>query len=270
MKLPQKDADLFYKLMWGLQFFVNQQRKILPGILSLEDYIALPSQKKIDVRDHLWAKASIIDDYVSQNPNGLRADDLAIVRKWKGFISGAFQMFRYLKKHAIFIGEDSTVYAVLSLYDYFKDMFPGHPTPINVDAVLLPFKGHIVYDGMLKMFPIFWGKNVRAELNDTYMRAKQNGHIVTTLESDQAIPAIPQPRPKRDWSPMAEEVVRMSEKMRGNDAVENAALGLLRASVRLTEAVAKGNRDLYEMRQMQHTAWKALKRVDTSVKRSQP
>lgn len=125
MKLPQKDADLFYKLMWGLQFFVNQQRKILPGILSLEDYIALPSQKKIDVRDHLWAKASIIDDYVSQNPNGLRADDLAIVRKWKGFISGAFQMFRCLKKHAIFIGEDSTVYAVLSLYDYFKDMFPG-------------------------------------------------------------------------------------------------------------------------------------------------
>lgn len=49
----------------------------------------------------------------------------------------------------------------------------------------------------------------------------------------------------------------MSEKMRGNDAVENAALGLLRASERLTEAVAKGNRDLYEMRQMQHTAWPA-------------
>jgi hypothetical protein len=95
---------------------------------------------------------------VSQNPNGLLADDLAIVRKWKGFISGTFQMFRSLKKHAIFISADSTVYAGLSLYDYFKDMFPGHPTPINVDAVLLPFKGHIVYDGMLKMFPIFWGK----------------------------------------------------------------------------------------------------------------
>ena len=62
----------------------------------------------------------------------------------------------------------------------------------------------------------------------------------------------------------------MSEKMRGNDAVENAALGLLRASARLTEAVAKGNRDLFEMRQMQHTAWKALNRVDTSVKRSRP
>jgi hypothetical protein len=43
MDLPQKDADLFYKLMWGLQFFVNQQLKILPEIRSLKGYIALPT-----------------------------------------------------------------------------------------------------------------------------------------------------------------------------------------------------------------------------------
>jgi hypothetical protein len=270
MNLPRKEADLFYELMWGLQFFVNQQLKILSEILSLEEYIALPPQKKIDVRDRLWAKTSIIDDYVSQNPSGLRADDLAIVRKWKGFVSGTFQILRYLKKHTIFISENSTVYAVLSLHDPFQEMFRGQPTPINVDAVLLPFKGHIVYDGMLKLYPIFWGKNVRAELNDTYMRAKQNGHIVTTLESDQVAPTRSQPKPKRDWSPMAEEVVRVSEKMRGGDAVENAALGLLRTSARLAEAVAKGSRDLYEMRQLGHAVWKALKRVDTSLKRSQP
>ena len=269
MNLPQKDADLFYKLMWGLQFFVNRQLKILPEIRSLEDYIALPSQEKIDVRDRLWAKATIIDDYVSQNPDGLSADDLAIVRKWKGFISGTFQIFRYLKGYTIFFGEGSTVYAVLSIYEPFQDVLHGHPTPINVEAVLLPFKGHIVYDGMLKMYPIFWGKNVRAELNDTYMRAKQNGRIITTLEPSQTAPASPQPKPRKDWSPMAEEFVRMSEQMRGNDAVENAVLGLLRASAQMAEAVAKGSRDLYEMRHLGHTVWKALKRIDTSMKRAQ-
>jgi hypothetical protein len=68
---------------------------------------------------------------------------------------------------------------------------------------------------------------------------------------------------------MAEEFVRMSEKMRGNDAVENAALGLLRASAHMTEAIAKGSRDLYEIRHLGHTVWKALKRVDTSLERSQ-
>jgi hypothetical protein len=121
---------------------------------------------------------------------------------------------------------------------------------------------------MLKMYPIFWGKNIRAELNDTYMRAKQKGHIVTTLESDQVSPSKPPPKPKKDWSPMAEEVVRMSEKIRGGDAVENAALGLLRVSARLAEAVAKGSRDIDEMRQLRHAVWKALKRVDTSLNRS--
>jgi hypothetical protein len=69
---------------------------------------------------------------------------------------------------------------------------------------------------------------------------------------------------------MAEEFVRMSEKMRGNDAVENAVLGLLRASAQMAEAVAKGSRDLYEMRHLGHTVWKALKRIDTSLKCSQP
>jgi hypothetical protein len=38
----------------------------------------------------------------------------------------------------------------------------------------------------------------------------------------------------------------MSEKIRGNDAVENAAFGLLRASAQMVEAIAKGSRDLYE------------------------
>jgi hypothetical protein len=270
MNLPQKDADLFYKLMWRLQFFVNQQLKIRPEIGSLEDYIALPSQEKIDIRDRLWAEASIIDDYVSKNPDGLTVDDLAVVSKWKGFISGNFHIFRYLKGHTIFIGEGSSVYAVLSITEPFQDVVHGHPTPINVEAILLPFKGRIVYDGMLKMYSIFFGKNIRAELNDTYMRAKQNGRIIATLEPGQTAPKSPPPKPKKDWSPMAEELVRMSEKMRGNDAVENAVLGLLRASAHMTEAIAKGSRDLYEIRHLGHTVWKALKRIDTSLKRSQP
>jgi len=270
MNLPPKDADLFYKLMWRLQFFVNQQLRIRPEVGSLEDYIALPSQEKLDIRDRLWAEASIIDDYVSKNPDGLSADDLAVVRKWKGFISGNFQIFRYLKGHTIFIGGGSNVYAVLSITEPFQDVVHGHPTPINVEAVLLPFKGRIVYDGMLKMYPILFGKNIRADLNDTYMRAKQNGRIITTLEPDQVSPATPPPKHRKDWSQMAGEFVRMSEKMRGNDAVENAVLGLLRASAQMTEAIAKGSRDLYEMRHLGHTVWKALKRIDTALKRSQP
>ncbi len=85
---------------------------------------------------------------------------MPIVRNWKDFISGAFQIFRYLKGHTIFIGENSCGYAVLSMYEPFQDVVHGHPTPINVEAVLRPFKGRIVYDGMLKMYPIFLEKTL--------------------------------------------------------------------------------------------------------------
>ena len=32
MKLSQEDTELFFRLMWGLQFYINQQRQILTDI----------------------------------------------------------------------------------------------------------------------------------------------------------------------------------------------------------------------------------------------
>lgn len=54
MKLSREDADLFFKLMWRLQFYVNQERQILPNIKSVEAYAALPMSDKVEVRDALW------------------------------------------------------------------------------------------------------------------------------------------------------------------------------------------------------------------------
>ena len=47
------------------------------------------------------------------------------------------------------ISEDNKVYAVLALSDPLEDMVLGLRPPILVNAVLLPFKGKIVYDGIL-------------------------------------------------------------------------------------------------------------------------
>ena len=105
MKLSQEDADLFFKLMWGLQFYVNQQRHILPEIKSVEAYAALSMSDKIEVRDALWEHPDLIDAYLAQNPDGLSVQEVELVRKWKRFVAGTFQIFRFLKKHTIFIGE---------------------------------------------------------------------------------------------------------------------------------------------------------------------
>ncbi len=53
MKLPVEEVTLFYKLMWGLQFYVNQQHQILPNIKSAKEYAGLPLSEKVKVRDVL-------------------------------------------------------------------------------------------------------------------------------------------------------------------------------------------------------------------------
>jgi hypothetical protein len=63
MKLSLEDAELFYKLMWPLQFYVNQQRQILPNVDSLEAYIACPQPDKLQVRTALYEDIDLVDAF---------------------------------------------------------------------------------------------------------------------------------------------------------------------------------------------------------------
>ena len=187
MILSQEDTNLFYKLMWGLQFYVNQQIHIMPHVQSVQEYAALSMSNKAAVRDALWKNPKLIDAYLDLNPHHLSAEEQEIVRRWNQFIADTFQIFRFLKNYTIFIGKQSRVYGVVGLNSSLADLFIGRPLPILVEAVLVPFKGQIVYDGLLKPHNIFFGGNIRSDLNETYMGAKQNGRIITTLEPEATV-----------------------------------------------------------------------------------
>lgn len=271
MKLSQRDVDLFYKLMWSLQFYVNQQCRILSDIKSVEEYAALSISEKVDVRNALWKNPKLIDAYVEKNPDGLSDEGLDIVRKWKRFVAGSFQIFRFLKKHAIFIDENSHVYAVMGLTESLEEMFYGRRPPIMVQAVLLPFKGDIVYDGMLSSYNIFFGGGIRSRLKEEYMAAKQNDRIVTTLEPEmeELGRAEVQLKPKvsKDWGPAIEEIVKVSEQMKGGPAIQSAALALLRASAKIAQSAVQRPDDLDELWHLEQQARKTLTRLQTTLER---
>jgi len=86
-----------------------------------------------------------------------------------------------LEKYTILIGKQSQVYGVLGVQDSLADILGARPLPIMVEAVLLPFKGQIIYDGLLNVYNVSFGSGVRSELHETYMMAKQNARIITTL-----------------------------------------------------------------------------------------
>jgi hypothetical protein len=270
MKLSTEDANQFFRLMWGLQFFVSQQRRMLPNVTSLEAYTALESGEKIKVRDALWKHPDLIDPYVQENPDRLSTNELSIIRDWKRFISGQFFVFRYLKAHTIFI-QDSRVYGVLGLHDPIAEILYGRPLPVLAETVLLPYKGKIVFDGLFRTTDIYFGSGIRSDLNEQYQTAKQNGRILTSLEPE-AAPAAParrQAKPDRAIEAVVDEIVTSSEQLRGGTVFQNAAFGLLRASANLAQSAVQQPEDLEVLWRLGRPVQNVLNRLYKALERAE-
>ena len=183
MQLDSHDLHLFFKLYPALLFFVNQRLKVVEIPLARpEKVIKLPTEDRIKLRDALVANMDLIDAFVSENPFKLSEDELAIVRSWKDLVAGEFYVYRCLTKHTIFLTtkEPVVAYGVLSLIDSFEDLL-GPRLPHLCKAVLLPFKGRIVYDGLLAGYNITFGSGIRRRLKESYDDAKERQGIITTL-----------------------------------------------------------------------------------------
>lgn len=273
MQVAWDDAEQFFQLMWGLQLFVNQRLQVLPkqpGLKSIEAYARTDLKTKTPVREALWKHPELIDAYTQANPDGLPADELAIISQWKHFIKDSFLIFRYLKDYAIFIG-DTQVYAVKGLFDPLDEVIPKYALPIRVDTVLLPFKGQIVYDGMLGIYSITFGGGIREEMRQVYMAAKEAGRIIHALEGG-APAALPAPT-KRKLTPgsdgLVTEIARKSEGLRGGTAIQSAALSLLRASAALAETAVLRPEDADALNAALAQASRALTKLRNSAERAE-
>jgi hypothetical protein len=271
VNLSREDAELFFKLMWRLHSYVNHQCMILPNVQSIEDYATQPETNKIKVREVLWTRLDLIDTYIQGNPDGSSAEELAIIAGWKRVIVGSFQIFRHLKKYTVFIGEQSQVYGVLGLSVSMEEIFYGRPLPILVQAVLLPFRGQIVYDSFLQSYNVFFGSGIRGRLKEAYMAAQQNGRIITTLEPERSSEAsdAAKPKPHKDWVSVVDEIVKASDSMRGGPPLQSAAFALLRASAQVVQLAVRQPDAIDEMWQLGIQVKKVLTRLQRVLERAE-
>ena len=270
MILSREDTDLFFRLMWGLQFYVNQQLHLVPDVQSREAYSHLASKDKITVRDALWKNPDLIAAYCEQNPDGLSPEESAIVRKWKGFIAGKFYVFRYLKDYAVFLG-GSKVYGVLGLYDRLDDVLDHRPVPVMIETVLLAYKDTIIYDGLCRPYNVVFGGGIRSGLEEQYQAAKQNRRIITSLEPETASgKQLPQRRePGKDSEAAVDEITQAAERLRGGTAIQGAAFGLLRASAKVAQAAVQSPDDLEALVQPMRQVHNALSRLQKVFERAE-
>lgn len=265
MKLTTQDAALYFKLMWSLQLYVSQKLAIIPEVTTVDEYERLPSSEKLAVRNALYENIELVDAYLNENPHKLSAEELEIVSRWKQFQQGDFFIERLLKKYAIFIGGEK-VYGVLALYETLDEILPYKSLPYYAKAVLLPFKGKIIYDGLLQGYSVLFGGGIKFDLKETYMMAKQNGRIIESFDAKkQAEKKMGSTRPSKDFRPIFEAISQQAKQLRsssGAPAIHSPAFSMAKASIEFAKLAAEAPGDIDEL-------WKALRKVERAINKAE-
>lgn len=272
MKLSTEEAELFFELTWALQFFVNRKRKIIPDIHSVEEYKGLPQEEMIMVREALYDSPHLIDVYVAENPDNFDNEKLDIIKEWGNFIYDDFHIERYLKNYAAFIGANGNVYAVLALHQGFDEMFPKKFLPRYVKAVLLPFKGRVIYDGIMQSYNVHFGGGIKRSLKESYLRAKQNEKIIHTLGEDHKTDnkTVKSPVRAKDCSKELEQLSVIAKKLKGGagqPVINSSVYSLVKASIQLAEHTLLDPSDVYALMKEVRRVERATAKIENILHR---
>ena len=183
MLLEPSDAELFHRLYQPLLGLAAGWLGGVAGVSDFDSFEKADMQAKYQVREALHDHPEFIDRYVDENPDGCREPELAIIRGWKHTVRGKFFVERDLKRYTVFLTDEEpfVAYGVLGLTTEIVDMLPV-PLPAMIEAVLLPWKGQIVCDGLVAPYQVVLGAGIRGSLRKTYREAKQRRGIVASLE----------------------------------------------------------------------------------------
>lgn len=246
MQLTPQEAALFFKLMPALQVFANQQLQIVKNLEDVEKYKNISNEQRMKLRNAVYEQPEVIGEFVRQNPFEFSADEIEIVSNWKNFIAGDFYIERILKKHAIFIGNNNKVYGVLALAQPFREVLGNMPLPFYMKTVLLPFKGKIIYDGLVEGYNLFFGGGITASMSNLYKAAKLQGKIIESLDPDWQ-PPKPKMHVQKNWKPLLDELNEKASKLRageGESSIMSPAFSLIRASLDFAQTAFENPNDL--------------------------
>lgn len=266
MRLSPEDAAQFFKLMPALQVFANQNLQVIKKLDNVEQYKSISNEQRVKLRNAVYQKPEIIDSFVQENPSELSAEELAIVSGWRNFIAGDFYIERILKKYAILIG-DGKVYGVLALTEPFRQVLGGMPLPFYLKTVLLPFKGKIIYDGLIEGYNLYFGGGIAASMSNLYKAAKLHGKIIESLDPDWQ-PPEPKVVVQKNWKPLLDDLSEKAYKLRaggGDSVVMSPAFSLIRASLEFAQAAFENPDDLTTLDKPMQKLQRAFEKLQDTV-----
>jgi hypothetical protein len=185
MLLSREEAELVFKLHHALMQFVTEQIPSagVPGVPEhAAAFSSLPPEKRREVVQVFLGRLDLIDKFIEENPARLSEEELGIVSSWRHLRAGRFIALRQLKKHMILLACRGTpaAYGVTGLVEPMERVI-RMPLPAMIETVLLPFRGRIIYDGIVNAFNVTFGPGSRRGFEEDFRTAKANNGVATSL-----------------------------------------------------------------------------------------
>ena len=181
--LSKEDALLFHKLMNSLLFYVNKKVNVIKNANTLKEFLHNDVQETQPLRKRIFSdKYNFTDSYLQENPDSLNQEELSIIASWKKYKAGKFFIVKHAKEYSLFFNsENQKVYGIKGITDSFEEKFHGY-APIMVDITLIPFREHIIYDGLFAPYNLSFGGGMRKSLKSESEEAIQEFGVIASLE----------------------------------------------------------------------------------------
>ncbi|MDR1677755.1 MAG: SEC-C domain-containing protein [Deltaproteobacteria bacterium] len=174
-QLSPSDCKLFYETWYGLLSFINDKMKIIRKKI----YPVYPNQvtdeEMIPIRFQLWDRPRLMDEYLAVAK--IPPEKIKLIKSWRShFKHEQYILLEYLPDCAVMVyGQKGqlTKYAVKGLSRPISDTIQQE-LPLLVDAVLLPFKNTIIYDGFFAILPVSYDDgNLYKKVKRLHLELKQ-------------------------------------------------------------------------------------------------
>ncbi|HVI40666.1 MAG TPA: SEC-C metal-binding domain-containing protein, partial [Anaerovoracaceae bacterium] len=182
-QLSSEECRLFYETWYGLMGFVNDRKSVIKAKIKPEYPNAVSDMMVHKVREVLWEKPELIDEYISETE--LPEEKIDILKLWRtNHKKGMFFILEYQPEYAVAIAPDAQgedrLYGIKGISSSMENALRRN-LPAQIETVLLPFKGKIIYDSFMSSMPIGFAEGAKAAFREMHDKAIKYG-IITSLE----------------------------------------------------------------------------------------
>ena len=174
--LSKRDADLFYKIYFGLLDYTNQKYHI-------KEHFKIYRKKHINpydlqnIIDKFWKnKKSIVTDFYTENPYHFNEEELDITHEFQKGFRDLVIIAKFEKEYTAVMTQNK-VYMIKGVNANIDEIISYQDLPEPVMTSIIPFKNYLIYDGLLNSFPVKMGDGFTKAVAEDYEKSMKYYHL---------------------------------------------------------------------------------------------